>query len=95
MSDDAGVNDAHSDYSARGMAQEAIAALRSHDALDTLRFGNIEKQFQDIKGLIVGTNSKIDNMSKAYDNRFWSLAVSIIFGLVTCIAAFVWRLLFK
>lgn len=81
------------DYGARSLASEAIQALRSHDALDTLRFENMEQQYQDIKNLIAETNKKIDQGFKSYDSKFWTLATSIIFLLVGGISCLIFYMI--
>lgn len=90
-----GVHTKNADYAARGMAQEAIQAMRSHEAVDHLRFENMENKFEDIKELISNTNKKIDNIAKSYDNKFWTLAITIIFALVSGIATLVYHMLTK
>jgi hypothetical protein len=85
----------HRDLVSRGLASEAIQALRSHDALDTLRFENMDKQYNEIKELIEATNKKIDDGFKSYDGKFWSLAITTITLLATAVAALLIRVIFK
>lgn len=90
-----GTHTEHADYTARGMAAESIQALRSHDALNTLQFQNMDDKHEEIKKLIAETNKKIDAVVTSYDNKFWSLAVSIIFLLVSGLAAVLFKLIVK
>lgn len=82
------------DWSARGMANEAVSALRSHEALNNLQFKNMENQYEEIKTLVAGTNKKIDDLAANYDQKFWSLAVTIIVLLIGGIGALVFKIMF-
>lgn len=82
------------DYQARGLASEAIQALRSHDALDTLRFENMDRQHKELVDLIQATNVKLDECFKAYDAKFWSLAVTIIIILCGTTGALIFKVLY-
>ena len=75
------------------LVRENLQIIRSHENMDTLRFSNMDSKFEDIKSLIRDTNLKIDNMRKGYDNKFWTLAISIIFTLLSAISALVYRII--
>lgn len=83
----AGHHDSNADYAARGMASEAVQAVRSHEALDAQWHHNMEQKYEEIKRLIGQTNDKIDQTFRSYDSKFWTLAVSIIFLLVGGVSA--------
>lgn len=89
-----GVITQRTDYQARGLASEAIQALRSHDELDKLRFENMEKQHKELVELIQATNARIEEGFKAYDAKFWSLAVTIIILLCGTTGALVFKVLY-
>lgn len=80
-------------YRAFAQSSEAIAALRSHERLDDLKFQNIDKtimamqkdienKIDEVKEMIETTNSTMANGFKSYDQKFWSLAIALIFILL-------------
>jgi hypothetical protein len=82
------------DYSARGLAAEAIQALRSHDSMDTLRFENMARQHEEVKQLITDLRKDMVTGFKSYDGKFWSLAITVIATLTTVVGALVYQVLF-
>lgn len=86
---EAGTHSANADYVARGMASEAMQIHHSHDALDNLRFQNMDKKLDELKKAVEEVCLEVRSGFRSYDNKFWSLAVSIILLLITGIAALV------
>lgn len=84
-------NDTFIDYTARGLASEALQAVRSNEKLFSLQVKNMEQQHDELKELLVATNTKIDEMAKLYSNRFWSLAMTIIVLLMGALGTVCWE----
>lgn len=89
------------DFRARGMATEAVQAIRSHEALNNLQFLQMDQRQKDLKDSVDGIYGKIDGVCeemragfKSYDNKFWSLSITIMLGLAGIICALVYKLLF-
>lgn len=90
------------DFRARGMATEATQAIRSHEALNNLQFAQMDQRQQELKDSVDGIYGKIDTVCaemrtgfKSYDNKFWSLAITIITGLAAIVCALVYKIIFK
>lgn len=102
MTDQANTITEMQDFRARGMATEAIQAIRSHEALNNLQFMTMDNRQQELKDSVDGIYGKIDGVCtemregfKSYDNKFWSLAVTIIGGLIAIVCALVYKIIFK
>lgn len=69
-------------HEAYGMASEAIAAVRSNEKITNLNFKHYDETVKDIRELLHQLDKKVDQGFKAYDNKFWSLAVVLILTLL-------------
>lgn len=97
MSDENGVHKSirsNPDYTARGLASEAMAALRSHEQFNVLQFGVMEKQQSEIKDLIAELRKDMNIGFKSYDAKFWSLAITVIATLLTVVGALGYQVIF-
>jgi len=92
-------------HAAYALASEAIQTMRSHEKMTALQFSVSEKQIinvaldvnnkhEELKTLISETCTKMEEGFKAYDNKFWSLAVALIFILLSCLGFLVIYTLF-
>lgn len=70
------------DHTARGLASEAIQAVRSHEQYDTMRFTSISEGMARIE-------KKMEDGFKSYDAKFWGLAISVIGMLGTGVLALI------
>lgn len=82
------------DYTARGLASEAMAALRSHEQFNSLQFGVMEKQYNEIKELIAEVRKDMNSGFRSYDAKFWSLAVTVIALLLSVVGVLIYQVLF-
>jgi hypothetical protein len=83
------------DYTARGMAAEAIQTCRSHEQLDILRFTNMERQHHEIKVMFESLTSEMREGFKSYDAKFWSLAITLIVTLMTVCGTLIYHFVLK
>lgn len=105
MSENPGEHNPKADYTARGIASEVTQALRSHERMDELQFAQMQKQHEEIKTVVSEAESRlvthIDEVRqemrdgfKAYDNKFWSLALVTISLLLTIAGMLLYKILF-
>lgn len=69
-------------HEARGTATEAMGAVRSLERLTDLQFKVMEAKQEEIIKLIKEACTKIDDLDKKYDTKFWSLAYALIMVLL-------------
>lgn len=95
----------NADYVARGIATEAVAALRSHESMDGLQFMQMANQHKEIKDLIANLKKELTEQVEAvkdemhsgfsrYDNKFWSLAIATISLLMGITGLLLYRAIF-
>ena len=105
MAEPSGEFNPAADYVARGLASDAIQALRSHERMDDLQFKNMQKQTEEIKTVVGAAKEELTNKInevkqemhegfKAYDNKFWSLAIVTISLLLTITGMLLYKILF-
>jgi hypothetical protein len=82
------------DFTARGLASEAMAALRSHEKFNELEFKVMQTSHDEIKSLITDLRKDMNSGFKSYDAKFWSLAVTVISLLLGVVGVLIYQVLF-
>lgn len=78
----------------RGRSNEALQAIRSHEQMDNLRFGNMDEKLRELKDTVEDKGTEVTKqiaelrvaMDAGFSNtdkKFWSLAITIIMLLLT------------
>lgn len=90
------------DHRAYGLASEALQATRSLETITALQFRNVDnrlveqdKKHEEIKKMISEIDKRMEEGFKGYDNKFWSLSITLILLLLGIIGFLLVQIFFK